>query len=103
MPALFIILLYIGWWHSHHNDTDQPAWVLPMQDAGLYTHQRTLDIRFATEPPMPTNSSNSNSNKNDGGNSNSSNSSSEILDGNWTENDSYVEQKTQVIPLVVSL
>jgi gentisate 1,2-dioxygenase len=39
-----------GWWHSHHNETDQPAWVLPMQDAGLYTYQRTLDIRFSEEP-----------------------------------------------------
>eukprot|EP00968_Pinguiococcus_pyrenoidosus_P028449 scaffold7863_cov277-Pinguiococcus_pyrenoidosus.AAC.6 len=39
-----------GWWHSHHNDSDEPAWVLPMQDAGLYTHQRTLDIRFS--PPL---------------------------------------------------
>lgn len=37
-----------GWWHSHHNETAVPAWVLPMQDAGLYTHQRTLDIRFST-------------------------------------------------------
>ena len=36
-----------GWWHSHHNESDEPAWVLPMQDAGLYTYQRTLDIRFA--------------------------------------------------------
>jgi gentisate 1,2-dioxygenase len=36
-----------GWWHSHHNETEKPAWVLPMQDAGLYTYQRTLDIRFA--------------------------------------------------------
>ena len=36
-----------GWWHSHHNETDEQAWVLPMQDAGLYTYQRTLDIRFA--------------------------------------------------------
>lgn len=35
-----------GWWHSHHNDSDEPAWVLPMQDAGLYTYQRTLDIQF---------------------------------------------------------
>ena len=26
-----------GWWHSHHNDSDEDAWVLPMQDAGLYT------------------------------------------------------------------
>ena len=40
-----------GWWHSHHNETGTAAWVLPMQDAGLYTHQRTLDIRFATAPP----------------------------------------------------
>ena len=39
-----------GWWHSHHNETGVPAWVLPMQDAGLYTHQRTLDIRFSTGP-----------------------------------------------------
>jgi gentisate 1,2-dioxygenase len=36
-----------GWWHSHHNETDQPAWVLPMQDAGLYTYQRTLNIEFS--------------------------------------------------------
>jgi gentisate 1,2-dioxygenase len=36
-----------GWWHSHHNETGKPAWVLPMQDAGLYTHQRTLDIQFS--------------------------------------------------------
>ena len=28
-----------GWWHSHHNESDDVAWVLPMQDAGLYTHQ----------------------------------------------------------------
>eukprot|EP00218_Dolichomastix_sp_CCMP3274_P006679 CAMPEP_0170143230 /NCGR_PEP_ID=MMETSP0033_2-20121228/9667_1 /TAXON_ID=195969 /ORGANISM="Dolichomastix tenuilepis, Strain CCMP3274" /LENGTH=406 /DNA_ID=CAMNT_0010379663 /DNA_START=13 /DNA_END=1233 /DNA_ORIENTATION=+ len=35
-----------GWWHSHHNHSDERAWVLPMQDAGLYTQQRTLDIRF---------------------------------------------------------
>jgi len=35
-----------GWWHSHHNESKQTAWVLPIQDAGLLTHQRTLDIRF---------------------------------------------------------
>ncbi|KAG6555306.1 hypothetical protein Mapa_003349 [Marchantia paleacea] len=35
------------WWHSHHNDSNEEAWVLPMQDAGLYTYQRTLDIRFS--------------------------------------------------------
>ena len=38
-----------GWWHSHHNESDEDAWVLPMQDAGLYTHQRTLDIRFVDD------------------------------------------------------
>lgn len=38
-----------GWWHSHHNEGDQTAWVLPIQDAGLYTHQRTLDIRFVED------------------------------------------------------
>jgi gentisate 1,2-dioxygenase len=38
-----------GWWHSHHNESTEDAWVLPMQDAGIYTHQRTLDIRFADE------------------------------------------------------
>lgn len=35
-----------GWWHSHVNETDEDAWVLPVQDAGLFTYQRTLDIRF---------------------------------------------------------
>lgn len=38
-----------GWWHAHYNEGNAPAWVLPVQDAGLYTHQRTLDIRFAPE------------------------------------------------------
>lgn len=42
-----------GWWHSHHNETDEPAWVLPMQDAGLYTYQRVLDIQFSTSGPDP--------------------------------------------------
>jgi len=36
-----------GWWHSHHNETQEDAWVLPMQDAGLHTYMRTLDIQFA--------------------------------------------------------
>lgn len=38
-----------GWWHSHHNESEHDAWVLPVQDAGLFTHQRTLDIRFVDE------------------------------------------------------
>mmetsp|Transcript_9634 Transcript_9634/g.12594 ORF Transcript_9634/g.12594 Transcript_9634/m.12594 type:complete len:357 (-) Transcript_9634:141-1211(-) len=36
-----------GWWHSHHNETDSEAWVLPVQDAGVLTHQSVLDIQFA--------------------------------------------------------
>ena len=35
-----------GWWHSHHNESDKPAWVFPVQDAGLHTYLRTLDIQF---------------------------------------------------------
>ncbi|OIO73295.1 MAG: hypothetical protein AUJ57_04655 [Zetaproteobacteria bacterium CG1_02_53_45] len=35
-----------GWWHSHHNESDQDAYVFPVQDAGLHTYMRTLDIRF---------------------------------------------------------
>ena len=36
-----------GLWHAHHNESDRPAHLLPVQDAGLHTHLRTLDIRFA--------------------------------------------------------
>jgi gentisate 1,2-dioxygenase len=36
-----------GLWHAHVNPTDQPARLLPIQDAGLHTHLRSLDIRFA--------------------------------------------------------
>jgi gentisate 1,2-dioxygenase len=36
-----------GWYHSHHNDSDVDALVLPIQDAGLYTYQRTLDLTFS--------------------------------------------------------
>lgn len=35
-----------GWWHSHHNSTGQDAYLMPIQDAGLHTMLRTLDIRF---------------------------------------------------------
>lgn len=35
-----------GWWHSHHNESDKEAWVFPVQDAGLHTYLRTLDIQF---------------------------------------------------------
>ncbi|HTZ08250.1 MAG TPA: hypothetical protein VMB72_04210, partial [Acidimicrobiales bacterium] len=35
-----------GLWHSHHNASGAPAHLLPVQDAGLHTYLRTLDIRF---------------------------------------------------------
>jgi len=36
-----------GVWHSHHNGSDVDAIVLPVQDAGLHTAMRTLNIEFA--------------------------------------------------------
>lgn len=33
-----------GLWHSHHNDGDIDAYVLPIQDAGLLLYQRILGI-----------------------------------------------------------
>jgi len=37
-----------GHWHAHVNQSGKPAYLLPIQDAGLQTHLRSLDIRFAT-------------------------------------------------------
>lgn len=36
-----------GHWHSHVNESGQAALLLPIQDAGLHTYLRSLDIRFA--------------------------------------------------------
>ncbi|MEE6178444.1 cupin [Mycobacterium sp. 050134] len=36
-----------GMWHAHYNETDRPAHLIPIQDAGLQTHLRSLDIRFS--------------------------------------------------------
>lgn len=35
-----------GMWHSHHNESGSAANLLPVQDAGLHTYLRTLDIVF---------------------------------------------------------
>jgi gentisate 1,2-dioxygenase len=35
-----------GLWHSHHNESGEDAHLMPIQDAGLHTHLRTLDIHF---------------------------------------------------------
>lgn len=40
-----------GMWHSHHNESDADAYVIPIQDAGLQTYLRSLDIRFGKLDP----------------------------------------------------
>jgi gentisate 1,2-dioxygenase len=37
-----------GHWHSHVNESGHPALLLPVQDAGLHTYLRSLDIRFSS-------------------------------------------------------
>ena len=41
-----------GLWHAHYNESGEQAWIIPIQDAGLQTYLRSLDIRFA--PPART-------------------------------------------------
>jgi len=36
-----------GHWHGHVNESGRAARILPIQDAGLHTYLRSLDIRFA--------------------------------------------------------
>ncbi|MEW6255594.1 MAG: cupin [Pseudomonadota bacterium] len=35
-----------GWWHAHFNESGADAYLLPIQDAGLQTFMRSLDIHF---------------------------------------------------------
>jgi gentisate 1,2-dioxygenase len=35
-----------GHWHAHVNESGKVAHLLPIQDAGLHTYLRSLDIRF---------------------------------------------------------
>jgi gentisate 1,2-dioxygenase len=35
-----------GYWHAHYNESSGEAHLIPMQDAGLQTYLRTLDIKF---------------------------------------------------------
>jgi len=35
-----------GYWHAHYNGSPSDAHLIPMQDAGLQTYLRTLDIQF---------------------------------------------------------
>jgi gentisate 1,2-dioxygenase len=41
-------------WHEHHNEGDEDAWVLPVQDAGFVTYGRILEIKFAAGGPTKT-------------------------------------------------
>ncbi|MCU1716789.1 cupin [Pseudomonas sp. 5P_3.1_Bac2] len=36
-----------GYWHAHFNEADREAYLIPIQDAGLQTYLRSLDIRFS--------------------------------------------------------
>jgi len=36
-----------GYWHAHINESNEDARLIPIQDAGLQTYLRALDIRFA--------------------------------------------------------
>jgi len=36
-----------GYWHAHYNESNVAAHIIPIQDAGLQTYLRALDIRFA--------------------------------------------------------
>ncbi|EKT4482700.1 cupin [Pseudomonas putida] len=36
-----------GYWHAHFNESTKEAFLIPIQDAGLQTHLRSLDIRFS--------------------------------------------------------
>lgn len=36
-----------GKWHAHVNESDRDAHLIPVQDAGLQTYLRALDIRFS--------------------------------------------------------
>ncbi|OBI72323.1 cupin [Mycobacterium asiaticum] len=36
-----------GMWHAHYNESGAPAHLIPVQDAGLQTHLRSLDMQFS--------------------------------------------------------
>lgn len=42
-----------GLWHAHTNTSGRTARLLPIQDAGLHTYLRSLDIRFAGSGDTP--------------------------------------------------
>ncbi|WP_310784600.1 cupin domain-containing protein [Mycobacterium sp. Z3061] len=41
-----------GMWHAHYNESGAPAHLIPVQDAGLQTYLRSLDMQFS-RPSAP--------------------------------------------------
>lgn len=41
-----------GMWHAHFNESGAPAHLIPVQDAGLQTYLRSLDIRFTNRSDL---------------------------------------------------
>ncbi|MDP7721934.1 cupin domain-containing protein [Mycobacterium sp. TY814] len=39
-----------GMWHAHYNESGAPAHLIPVQDAGLQTYLRSLDMQFSRVP-----------------------------------------------------
>ncbi|MHA7648998.1 cupin [Mycobacterium sp. ML4] len=39
-----------GMWHAHYNESEAPAHLIPVQDAGLQTYLRSLDMQFSRRP-----------------------------------------------------
>lgn len=39
-----------GMWHAHYNESGAPAHLIPVQDAGLQTYLRSLDMQFSPRP-----------------------------------------------------
>lgn len=37
-----------GMWHAHYNSSGAPAHLIPVQDAGLQTYLRSLDMQFSS-------------------------------------------------------
>lgn len=42
-----------GMWHAHYNESGAAAHLIPVQDAGLQTYLRSLDMQFSPRPSAP--------------------------------------------------
>eukprot|EP00877_Chromochloris_zofingiensis_P000688 jgi/Chrzof1/1061/Cz01g38260.t1 len=46
------LLVPPGWWHSHHNQGKEDAWLMSVQDAALYIYERTLGLTTGVKQDM---------------------------------------------------